>query len=339
MNNRPSVSILLPFHNAATTLEECLDSIQAQTLTHYELLAVDDRSADESIAIMKHYASTDRRIRTLNNQGQGLVSALNTGLKASAAHLIARMDADDRMHPQRLARQFSHLQSRPGLTLLGCCAKPFPEECISTGFQEYMNWQNGCLSADHIAEEIYVESPFAHPTVMFRKETVVQLGGYSEGEFPEDYELWLRFHQAGYAMEKLPDRLLEWRDYPERTSRTDPRCSRVAFDRLRARFLAQDPRLTNRRDDFVIWGAGRKTRLRCRLLLEKGFQPSAWIDIDPKKIGNIINGVPVVAPDWLVQGVRKFVLVYVANHGAKDIIANDLKSMNYQRGRDYLMVG
>lgn len=79
--------------------------------------------------------------------------------------------------------------------------------------------------------------------------------------------------------------------------------------------------------------------MRCRLLLEQGFKPRAWIDVDAKKIGNRIKNVPVVAPDWLARGERKFVLVYVANHGARDFIARDLESMDYRQSRDYLMVG
>lgn len=339
MTNQPSISILLPFRNAAVTLEESLDSIRTQTFPHYELLAVDDGSTDQSAAIVKRYARADRRIRLIENRAKGLVAALNTGLNRAAAPLIARMDADDRMHPQRLARQHSHLQRNPHIRLLGCCANAFSAEMITTGFREYMRWQNACLSSEQIDNEIYVESPFAHPTVIFHKQSALRLGGYRDGRFPEDYELWLRFHQAGYVMEKLPDTLLDWRDYPERTSRTDPRCSRAAFNRLRARFLAQDPRFVNRSDNFAIWGAGRKTRMRCRPLLEKGFKPRAWIDIDAKKIGNRIDGIPVVAPEWLNRRDRRFVLVYVANHGAREIIAGALESIDYRCGRDYLMVG
>jgi glycosyltransferase involved in cell wall biosynthesis len=133
LTNHPSISILLPFRNAAVTLEECLDSIQAQTFSHCELLAVNDRSTDESAAIVNSYAAADSRISLIENHGQGLVAALNTGLRQAVAPLIARMDADDRMHPQRLARQHAHLQRNPHIRLLGCRANPFPSETISTG--------------------------------------------------------------------------------------------------------------------------------------------------------------------------------------------------------------
>ncbi len=228
----------------------------------------------------------------------------------------------------------------PEISVLGCATTLFAEERIRRGMRVYIEWQNSCCSPEQTADEIYIESPFAHPSVVFRRQTVLELGGYRNGAFPEDYELWLRLHHAGKRLAKLPHKLLDWRDTPTRISRTDPRCSRQAFDRLRADYLSRDPRLLAHSTNFAIWGAGRKTRKRCRLLLERGFTPRTWIDIDPRKIGNRLSGVPVVSPTWLTRsGNRCYVLVYVTNHGARETIAADLLAMGYQRGLNYLMVG
>ena len=335
----PVVDIVLPYRNAADTLDECLDSILAQTLRRFRLLAIDDHSDDGSAAIVRRHAARDPRIRCLDNGGHGLVDALNLGLERATTPLIARMDADDRMHPERLRLQYRRLLEQPQISLLGCATRPFPPQGLRRGLIEYIRWQNGCNDPRQIADEIYIESPFAHPGVMFRREPVQRLGGYRDGPFPEDYDLWLRLHHAGAVMAKLPQILLEWRDSPRRVSRRDPRCSREAFDRLRAHYLARDPRLLARRNHFVIWGAGRRTRKRCRWLLEQGFSPVAWIDIDPNKIGNRLNGVPVVAPRWLRRPRRPLVLIYVASHGARERIAAELEGMGYRRGADYLAVG
>jgi hypothetical protein len=163
-------------------------------------------------------------------------------------------------------------------------------------------------------------------------------GGYRDGDFPEDYELLLRLHQRGHRMAKLPEVLLSWRDSGERLTRTDSRYAREAFDRIRAHYLAADPRLRQARE-LACWGAGRNTRKRVAHLLAHGFQPSAWIDIDPRKIGNLLEGVPVVPPTWLERKEKPFVLSYVANHGARELIAEALHTMGYQAGEDYLMVG
>ena len=335
----PAVSVLLPFRNAAPTIDQALCSIANQTLSSLEVIAVDDHSGDGSADIVKEWVSRDARFRYHTSPARGLVPALNAGLDHASAPVVARMDADDVMRPERLTRQLDYLREHPDITLVGSATHLFPEESISDGFRLYVDWQNRCNDPDRIADEIYIESPFAHPTVMFRREAVRGVEGYREGAFPEDYELWLRLHRNGHRMAKIPDILLDWRDDPARTSRTDSRYSREAFDRLRARYLATDARLCSRADNFVIWGAGRITRKRCRHLLERGFTPRAWIDIDPRKIGNKLNGVPVVSPGWLEREPQPFVLVYVASHGAREIIGDELEQRGYQRGDDYLMIG
>lgn len=336
----PAASILLPFHDAVNTLDECLDSIATQTFGDYEVLAVDDHSSDGSDRLVRRRGRDDGRIRLLRSPRRGLVTALNHGLSEARAGLVARMDADDIMHPERLERQFRAMTADEELVLLGCGAELFPAEAVQNGYREYMRWQNGCNSEEEIAREIYRESPFAHPGVMFRRDAVLGVGGYREGSFPEDYDLWLRLFRAGCRMRKLPETLLLWREYADRTSRRDPRYSREAFDRLRAEYLATDPRILRRRSELVFWGAGRKTRRRCSHLIGRGFAPIAWIDIDPRKIGNRLAGVPVVEPRWLAAQTRRpFVLIYVANHGSREEIAGDLEAMGFTAGRDYLQIG
>ena len=334
----PAVAVLLPFYNAADTLAETLDSIQAQTLDAFSLIAVDDGSSDDSADIVRGYMRHDPRISLLQPGRQGVVGAMNSALAHCRSPLAARMDADDIMHPERLAKQSAFLHQHPQIAVVGSRVRLFPEEAIQDGFAEYIRWQNGCLSPEAIAHNIYVELPIAHPSVMFRRDTVIAAGGYRDGDFPEDYELLLRLHQRGCRMAKLPQVLLDWRDSGGRLTRTDPRYSREAFDRIRALYLAADPRLKQPRP-LAIWGAGRNTRKRVAHLLERGFRPSVWIDIDPRKIGNRIDGIEVVDPEWLADADSPFVLSYVSNHGARELIGEALQAMGYGEGRDYLMVG
>lgn len=337
MTTSPAISVLLPFHDAASTLTAALDSCLAQSFTDIEVLVVDDGSRDESADIVRSFAARDERVHLFQPGRLGLVGALNHGLALAHAPLVARMDADDVMYPERLQRQYDFMNAHPSIGLCGCCVRVVPEERVEAGFREYIRWQNACVTPAQIAEEIYWESPIAHPTFLFRRDVVVRAGGYRHGDFPEDYELLLRLHSAGVTMAKLPEVLLDWADSPGRATRTDPRYAREAFDRLRAAHLAQDTRLHAR--PLVIWGAGRRTRRRVNLLLDRGFQPAAWIDIDPKKIGNVIRGATVHAPAWLERGTRPFVLAYVTAHGARERIADQLQAFGYQRGLDYLMVG
>jgi glycosyltransferase involved in cell wall biosynthesis len=335
----PAVSVVLPFRNEAAYLSDCLLSIQAQTLSEWELLAIDDGSGDDSAAIVQSFAAGDPRVRLLRPGRVGLVAALNLGIAQARAPLLARMDADDLMQPDRLRAQHDHLRADPGLALAATQVEPFPAEEVRGGYLEYVRWQNGVLTPEQVAAEIYVESPFAHPSVMARTEILRAAGGYTDGPFPEDYELWLRLHAAGHRMGKVPRVLLRWRERGGRTSRVDPRYARDAFDRLRAGFLARDPRLTAGRD-VVAWGAGRPSRQRARLAMECGIRPVAWIDIDPRKIGQRVWGLPVHPPEWLAgRGPRPFILVYVNRHGVRELIAARLGGMGYRAGEDWLGVG
>ena len=329
------VSILMPVFNAESTLHECLRSIFSQTLPNFELIAIDDGSTDNSVGVLKSY--DDPRVRVFHNGQKGIVPALNMGLQLCRSDLVARMDADDVMAASRLAKQFELMQAQPSITLCATRARKFPEQDIKAGFVEYMRWQNACLSQQDINDQIYIESPFVHPSVMFRKQRVLDLGAYRDGEFPEDYELWLRLFQAGESMIKLDEVLLDWRESDNRLSRTSSRYSAAAFEKLRAEYLARDPRLQNRQ--IVFWGAGRKTRQRSRYLIDNGITPSAWIDIDSKKTGNEYHGAKTHMPDWLRQiDHRPFVLNYVRNHGAREKCRQFLDDCNYVMGIDYLDV-
>ena len=204
----------MPVFNAEETLAECLDSIFQQTLQNFEIVAVNDFSTDRSAEILRSYH--DSRIHVVDNQNKGIVSALNRGLKLCQSDLVARMDADDVMYAQRLEKQFDVLSNKPDITLCATQARKFPEEIIRAGYIEYMRWQNACLTRQDIQNQIYIESPFAHPSVMFRKSRVAELGAYRDGEFPEDYELWLRLFHAGESMMKLDEVLIDWRESDSR---------------------------------------------------------------------------------------------------------------------------
>ena len=200
----PRLSILLPYRDAAATLEECLASIAAQDCDDYELLAVNDRSRDASVELVRDHAATDPRIRCLDSPRAGLVAALNHGLRAARAGIVVRMDADDHMRPTRLSQQWAHLRDHPDLTVSASRVRAFPDKVVQTGLREYLRWQNACLTPRDMAAEI-MSNPLAHPSVAFRRDPVLAIGGYRDGAFPEDYELWLRLHHRGHRLAKLGD--------------------------------------------------------------------------------------------------------------------------------------
>lgn len=106
----PTVSVIVPVYNSATTVEETLDSLLAQTFTDFEVLVIDDGSPDESIALVEAY--DDPRIRIIQQDNRGLNGARNTGIRNSRGRYIAFLDADDLWRPQMLEKNIAHLEER-----------------------------------------------------------------------------------------------------------------------------------------------------------------------------------------------------------------------------------
>ena len=342
----PLVSIVLPVRNGAATLTRALASIHAQTWRDWELLAVDDGSTDGTRELLVAAARKDLRVRLVDAPAHGLVPALNEGIAAARGELIARMDADDESHPERLSEQVAALLADPSLGLVGCLVGFGGDRRASTGYALHVDWLNTLVTPGQIALNRFVESPHAHPSVMFRRALVAKHGGYREGDFPEDYELWLRWLDAGVRMAKVPRALLTWHDSPARLSRTDARYSPEAFYRIKAEYVAKEvarvdlsarKRLGVTPPEIWVWGAGRPTRKRAVRLERHGVRIAGYIDIDPKKTGRRVGGVPVISPADLPAPGRAFVLGYVATRGARDLIRAELTRQSYMEGRDFLM--
>ena len=333
----PEVSIVIPCYNAANTLAETLHTIAAQTLTDFEVIAVDDGSEDQTADLLNSWSQKDPRFKTLSLPHGGIIPALNAGLAASQSDLIARMDADDKMHPTRLEKQIAALKAQPELDLVSCLIRGFPQETLREGFKVYIDWLNSLITHEQISRDIYVESPLCHPSVMFRKQAAEKAGGYQEHGWAEDYDLWLRMYQAGLRFGKVPEILVEWREHPDRLTRTDSRYSLENFIRAKAHYLAKGP-LKNR-DAVVIWGAGMHGRRLSKHLLRNNVRLTAFVDIDPKKIGKTKRNLPIMAPDELLPHLRQYerpaVLSAVGARGVRELIREELTRLGLVEGQDW----
>jgi glycosyltransferase involved in cell wall biosynthesis len=332
-----AVSVLLPCYNVAKTLAEALDSIIQQTLTDFEVIAVDDGSTDSTPAILQDWAKADSRFRVFSCPHRGIIATLNAGLEACQAPYVARMDADDRAHPDRLAKQVVYLAAYPEAALVSCQVSGFPKEQVREGFRVYLEWLNALTSDEDIRREIFVESPFPHPSVTFRKQWVEKVGGYQEHGWPEDYDLWLRMYIAGAKFAKIPEVLLDWREHPKRLTRTDSRYSLENFLRAKAYYLVRGP-LQNR-DAVIVWGAGMMGRRLGKQLQRQDVPLAAFVDIDPEKIGRTRRGKPIIPADDLLNWWSRFtnpvVLAAVGARGARELIRTRLNSMGLVEGQDW----
>jgi len=250
------------------------------------------------------------------------------------------MDADDLGHVERLGAQLDRFALDQGerLGALGTRVEVFGAE-PTAGFQRFLDWQNSLLTPEEHARDLFIDSPLCHPSVMLRRSTLLALGGYREGNFAEDYDLFLRLHRAGLQLEKLPRTLLRWRRHDRQTTFTDPR---LAPERMRAlkvehlaALLAEHPQRPVRR--LVVWGAGRDGRRFARALTLAGQRTEAFVDVDPKKLGRTVQGAPVLPMEALRLG-HDLVVAAVGSVGARALIRAHLLSVGFREGPDFFCV-
>jgi glycosyltransferase involved in cell wall biosynthesis len=332
----PDVSVLMPVKDAAATVGAALDSLARQTLESFEVIAVDDGSSDSSRAILEERARHDGRIKVESSGGAGLVAALETGRHCACAPLVARMDADDVCHPERLRLQVEHMQADPRLAGTGCLVRLFPRGQMRQGWKRYERWVNSLTTPELIRRERFVESPLVHPSVILRADVLEEARGYRDGGWPEDYDLWLRLMGAGLLLDKVPRTLFFWRVGPRRYSLTHPRYQPERFMELKLAHLRTGP-LANV-SQVVLWGAGKNGRRWARLLGDGGIPVEGFIDIDPAKIGKKITGVPVSGPERAEDPHLPFVLGAVATAGARPLIRDALIRAGKAEETDFLFV-
>ncbi len=325
----PLVSALIPVRDAASTLDQAVGSVLAWPERELEVLLVDDGSRDDSLARLRSWERRDDRVRVLALQRRGLVPTLNAGLEACRGRYVARMDADDLAAPRRLEEQVSLLEQDPLLAVVDGQVRYFrdEDEPVARGMWLHQEWINGIRTPADFRREILVESPVVHPAATFRLGAVTAVGGYrataavpglAGGPVPEDYDLWLRLDAVGWRLCKLNRVLVRMRDRPGRLTRTHPAYARSAFRRARMVWLASTQLAWPRR--LVVWGAGKGGRPWIRWLLATGHSVVAVVDIDPRKIGSVRQGVPIVAPEDLPALSAELCLVAVAARGAREQI-------------------
>jgi len=329
----PRVSILLPAFEASTTLDAALRSVARQTLQDFECIVVDDGSSDATRSLALGWAARDPRFRVLAEPHRGIVGALGAGLEACRGAIVARMDADDLMHRERLAVQMSALDADPGLAGVGCHVRLFPRSALSEGMRDYERWLNGIDSPDRVRRDAFVECPIAHPTLAIRTE-VLRAAGYRARGWPEDWDLLLRLLAAGHELGVVPRRLLAWRDRPGRETRVAAACRPERFPPLKAAFLAEG--LLAGRDEYVLWGFGHTGRALHRALLALGKRPIAIVELHPGRLGNSIHGAPVVPPEAIPDLPRRPIVASVAGEKPRRLIREALDGLGLRELQDYV---
>jgi glycosyltransferase involved in cell wall biosynthesis len=203
-----SVSVLMAVYagESAAHLEECLQSLCVQTHPFEELVLVEDGPLPAELsAVIDRYRSRLRVVSVRMPANVGLASALNEGLRHCQSELVARMDADDVCLPDRLAAQVDAFREDPSLSIVGGYAIEIDEHGIRGRTRRMPS------SHERIVASLWA-CPLIHPTVMFRREAVVRLGGY-DGSLRrrQDYELWFRCAANGLRFANVARPVLLYR--------------------------------------------------------------------------------------------------------------------------------
>ncbi len=265
------VSWLIPVRGGRPWLPGAVRSALAECQDDDEVIVIDDGSPTPWTPAE---LPTDPRLRLVHQPPRGIVDALEHGRRLATGRLLSRLDADDEAVPGRIEAQCAALAADPTLVVVGGKAEPIG--AFGDGMARYVDWINGLN--DH-RSRILVESPLFHPAVLMRADAVAAVGGYREGDLPEDYDLWLRLVGAGGGIGAVDQTVVRLRDRADRLTRTDPRYRRSAFTVLKLAWAQKHLLQPGLR--VGVWGAGRSGRPWRRLVAQGPCTLSTVVDVKP----------------------------------------------------------
>jgi glycosyltransferase involved in cell wall biosynthesis len=198
-----NVTALMPVKNGGVFLQRSLLQLQLSCNETDEILVIDDFSNDNTAQIVKDASKTDERIRLLSNSNPGIVGALNLGLSEASNKWIARVDVDDIYEISRIDEQRVRINSN----VIGIFSD---YDFFSENFP-YLGTIPSAIDSDAVAVSLISSQRTAHPSILFNKESVLDVGGYQQEDFPaEDFSLWLRMSRVGKLI-SIPKVLLHYR--------------------------------------------------------------------------------------------------------------------------------
>lgn len=238
----PKISVVMPARNAGEFLKGAIDSVLHQSFQEIELVLVDHSSTDDTGLIIQSAAARDDRVVAAHYPPSTLAEVLNHAVEVSRAPIVARMDADDLCHPNRLELQFQAFVEQ-SVDVLGSQASLISESGSTVGGVDYP------LSHTEITAALMYRNPMCHPSVLVRRSVLDAAGGYRRWSSPaEDLDLWLRIQEIGGRFANVKDRVLLYRQHGAQTSAIDPAKS---FRKLNV-FISAAYRRSGLNDPFVM---------------------------------------------------------------------------------------
>jgi glycosyltransferase involved in cell wall biosynthesis len=324
----------MPARNAASYIDVCIESIINQTFTEWELIVVNDHSEDNTLKQLENWAKKDNRIFIFNNDGSGILPALNLAIQKSKGTYISRMDADDYMHPEKIGELLSGLDLNPQSSISVGMVEYFSEEELGQGFRSYAKWLNSLVVRESHWNEIYKECVIPSPCWLMAKNDLLEIGGFSDAIYPEDYDMCFRLYRKGIKIAGVKKVLHYWRDHKERSSRNLAVYQDPWFLKIKIKYFIEIEMA--KENQVVVWGAGKKGKIVVRMLLNNG-KDVHWLSNNEKKWGKDIYGKTIMQEKAIENFLDYKIIIAVGNKIEKADIDIFLVSKGLIQGINYFM--
>ncbi|OEK05555.1 glycosyltransferase family 2 protein [Roseivirga misakiensis] len=319
--------------DTAPYLEECLDSILAQSYQNWELIAINDHSTDATPEILTYYAQKDRRIRVFHSERKKLIPTLKHGYQYAQGELINRMDSDDKMPFDKLdtlVREW--MQYGKGNIIAGGTEHFVDEGEVGGGFLRYENWLNQVAKESKHYQEIYQECVIPSHCWIIHRDDFELVDGFNPEVYPEDYDLCFRFYKHGLKVKGIDKVLHYWRDRSNRISRTWEEYKDNRYFEMKLRYFYDIDRDQAR--PLVLWGTGRNGKDMAKSLLnyESKFH---WVSDNERKVGVNIYDIQTAHLDIIPNLDAPQIMIVVASPEGKKQIEDQLESWGKRPVKDY----
>ncbi len=331
----------MPVRDGEKHIATAIESVRKSTFQNWELIIADHGSVDKTSTIVDSFMAQDQRIRKIHfDRALSFPAVLEQGRHYCKTPFLARMDADDIMHATRLEEDIVMLTKLPNAAVVSSQVQLFPVSEIKEGMSIYLQWQNNILTSQAHEKEIWIEQTICQPAATMRQAALNDIGGYREGPFPEDYDLFVRLHLAGYEFHKRAQLGHYWRRHNQSISVLSDDFHQDAFALVKARGLAQ--RFTLKDRPVCVLGSGRHGGRIARLLMDLDVKISAFFDVSPKRIGSTRHDIPILPQQelgaWKKQYQNGFAIGAVGIRGRRQIVRSLLEAAGFNEPFDAICI-
>jgi len=327
----PKVSVIIPFRDALKSIERSVKSILSQSFEDIELILVNDGSTDGSKEVIEKIKDT--RLKMVNLSAGGIVVALNEGIYSTQGKYITLMDVNDIARKDRIEKQLNFLEKNEECDVVSSTVK-YKMENSEKNIKRYIEWSNSITSYNEIYHKRFVNSTVLHSTLMFKKDLISKYGLFEDGEFPEDYEMQLRWMNNGVKFSKINEELTDWHDDIQRLSRRHLKYNSSAAAKIKARYFNQwFTGYFNHLPDILLWGSKPATKQKISRLEKEGLNIAGYINTENDE--SWIDDKPVFNLNELPS--RSFIIYYVEQFDPGNI-PGLLNQKGLEEGTNFLIM-